>query len=182
MASGCASVRPLDGNALGLGVLPTLAPNEGILVVRIDTEVPIAKLQISGMTLLSDLQKGEHFRLIAVTAGSYQWSGLVVAAGEGDVPFRMRFDEIWKFRVEPGRTCYPGEFVFRGEAKSTSVGLYPINLRNRSALALRELLERYPGLLERYPPIYTGHEVDGYLDYYARTFLAPGEAGHADSQ
>jgi hypothetical protein len=180
MAWGCGSVRPLDGASLAAGVVPTLSPNEGILVVRVDTDVPIAKLQISDMTALSGLAIGEHFRLLAMRAGEYRWSGLVVPAGAGEVPFRLRPDDFWEFRVEAGRVSYPGEFTIRGETRSASVSLYPLQLRNRSALALTELLERYPGLLERYPPTYTGHEVDNYLDYYAGTFLAPGKASRAD--
>ena len=48
MASGCTSVRPIDEASLRRGVIPALAPNEGILVVCVDTEVPLAEIQVSG--------------------------------------------------------------------------------------------------------------------------------------
>ena len=82
-------------------------------------------------------------------------------------------DEFWEFRVERGRINYPGELYFYGKAakKYAEVGARG---QNRSAQALRLLLERYPGLVENYPPIWTGRGDDDFLDFYGRTFLGHG--------
>jgi uncharacterized protein YceK len=182
-ASGCASVRQLEigSGPLEAGALPDLAPDEGILVVHVHTDIPIAKLQISQMTALTDLPKGEHLRLLALGEGRYRWSGIVIPAGEGDVPFRAGRGEFWEFRVEPGRINYPGELTFRGKTRKKSVDLGRIVFRNRSAQMLRTLRERFPALLERYPPVYTGQKSDEYLEYYGKTFLAPGGGDEAVS-
>ncbi len=182
--SGCTSVRLLEIEETSLDSegLPVLAPGHGILVVHVHTDVPIAKLQISRWTALSDLQRGEHLRLLAVDAGRYRWSGIVVSAGEGDVQFLAPYGEFSEFRVEPGRINYPGELAFSGVTGKKSVGIRPIVFRNRSGLMLRTIKERFPELVERYPPVYTGQKSDGYLEYYAEMLLTPGVAKNAGSE
>ena len=180
--SGCMSVRLIDETSLESGALPVLASDQGILVVHVHTDVPIRKLQISQWTALSDLPKGEHLRLLALGVGGYRWSGVVIPAGEGDVSFRIPREEFFEFRVEPGRINYPGELTFRGKTQKKSVEVSPIVFRNRSALMLRMLRERFPVLLERYQPVYTGQKSDGYLEYFGKTFLATDNASGAGSQ
>ena len=172
----------IDGTSSELGVLPVLASDEGILVVHVHTNVPIGKLQISRWTALSALPKGEHLRLLAVSAGDYRWSGVVIPAGVGEVSFLLPYGEFSEFRVESGRINYPGKLIFRGRSRKTSVNLSPIRFRNRSAQMLRTLRERFPELLKRYMPVYTGQKSDGYLEYYWKTFLAPNAASGAGSQ
>jgi hypothetical protein len=167
---GCASIRPLQSGT------ETLAPNEGILVVHIRSEVPIQKLAISGITAFVDLPPGDHFRLLAVTEGSHRWSQIVIPADEGRVPFTTKpGDDFWEFRVERGRINYPGDLHFHGKAakKHAEIG---VRGRNRSAQVLQHLRERYPALVERYPPIWAGRGDDDFLDFYGRSFLGQGGA------
>lgn len=159
---GCASVRPVDSDGAFL-----LAPDEGLLVVDIHSTLPIAELSFSRATAASDLPPGDHFFLLAVTTGNYRWSQIVVPADEGDVPFVMTRDDVWSFRVEPGRISYPGHIAIDGRTgkRNVSIAVFP---EDRSGLALRQLRERFPKLLARYPPVYTGPRHDDFLDYFAR--------------
>jgi hypothetical protein len=169
--SGCVSVRPVE-----TGVNFSLAPDEGILVVDIHSVMPIEELSFSQAVAVSDLPAGEHFILLAVSAGKYRWDEIVIPAGEVVIPIGMSRDDSWKFRVEPGRISYPGHMEVRGRtaARSVKLGIY---IDNRSALALRKLREGFADLLERYPPIYTGLMRDDFLDYYSRAFSKPAAGG-----
>ncbi len=169
IAWGCTSLRTLQTG------LEPLAPGEGILVVHIHLPYPVAKLSINQATALTNLPKGEHLRLLALKEGSYHWSKIVVPADSGDVSFTMANVELFQFHVKAGRINYPGELSFRGRSGKTSVDIAP-SRRNRSAFVLDLLRERYPGLLGRYPPIYSGPYRDDYLDYYGRSFLGFGVA------
>jgi hypothetical protein len=162
-ALGCTTVRSVEA-----GSVPVLGRNEGLLVVHVESALPIRKLSIDQVPALTDLREGEHFSLLVVSAGRHHWSEIVVPAAEGDVRFRMS-DEHWGFRVESGRINYPDQLVVRGDVGKAHVEIGG-GRRNRSALALRKLQERFPELLARYPPVYGGFTPDRYLEYYVRPF------------
>ncbi len=166
----------LTSPAIEDGATAELTERQGILVVHIQTAVPIEKLMMDGKILVADLPAGEHLILRAVGSGRHRWSGIVIPAGEGDVPFRMDpAHDAWKFRVEAGRTTYPGQLHVGGRKRAKS-GDLTVRIVNRSALALRELRAAHPELLERHPPAYGGMERDDFLSYFARTYLAREEA------
>ena len=153
---GCVSVRPVER-----GPVPELSPGEGILVVELETAVPIKPM-------------------VVMSAGRHRWTDIVIPAGEGDVPFRMAYGhDVWGFRVEAGRINYPDQLRFGGRTRAKSVDI-SVRRLNRSALALRKLRSEFPEVLERYPPVYAGPTRDDYLEYIGRSFLgadgAPTEA------
>ncbi len=167
---GCVSVRPVER-----GTVPELSPGEGILVVDVETAVPIKQIDVSRVTVGSDLAKGEHFYLVVMSAGRHRWTDIVIPAGEGDVPFRMAYGhDAWGFRIEAGRINYPDQLRFGGRTRAKSVDI-SVRRLNRSALALRKLRSEFPEVLERYPPVYAGPTRDDYLEYFGRSF--PGADG-----
>ena len=173
VASGCVSVRPVEP-----GADFELGPNEGLLVVDIDTELEIGMLRFGGMKAAEDLPAGEHFYLLAVTAGTYRWNQIELPSASGvSVGFVFFRDDTLRFRIRPGRINYTGQLVFWGDRgeRHVAVGGGPIN---RSALALRRLRERYPGLVERYPPVFAASYRDDFLERFARGFRpATSDAG-----
>ena len=96
MAWGCVAVRPIES-----GKTLALARDEGILVVHINSAIPIEKLGFSSATAGSNLPAGEHFYLLGVTAGKYRWRDVVIPASKGKVHFVMAREDAWSFRVEP---------------------------------------------------------------------------------
>ncbi|MGH0033133.1 MAG: hypothetical protein ACQGVC_25360 [Myxococcota bacterium] len=175
----CTSVRPLDTPArpLAPGTVPVLAPDEGILVVFVETDIPLTELEVSQASALADVPKGKSLHLLAVSEGTHRWSGIVISAGEGDVYFKPDYGDFWEFRVEAGRTNYPGELIFRGVIGKRIVRLAPVGFRNRSAGMFRRLRESHRDLLERYPLIYTGQKSDEYLDFLREDVLEAGAEG-----
>src|SRR5262245_10237973 len=108
LALGCAKPR-----SIAEGVVPTLAPDEGILVVDVEADVPIERLVLSGMTVAERLEPGHHLALLVVGAGSYRWTEVQAPGPFGSVHFRIQRDDEWAFRVEPGRINYAGRIVLR---------------------------------------------------------------------
>ena len=78
------------------------------------------------MTVLSDLSTDANLGLVAMPAGTYRWSGAVRTGREGYLPFGTRYSgQNREFRVEPGRTSYPGEITIRSETRSGSDSFFP---------------------------------------------------------
>ena len=169
LALGCVSIRPL-------GLDGALQGNEGALVVDLVTEVPVKALRLDAATAVEGLPAGEHLLLVAVPAGSYRWTDIVIAADDKEVPFRTSLDDVWKFRIEPGRINYTGQIEFRGSADRQSWAL-SFRYRNRSAHALIRLREKFPAWLDRYPAVFGGAVRDDFLKFYSETI-----AGGADAR
>lgn len=162
---GCASARiaPIDASQ------PiALAPDEGLLILQIDTEVALHDLILSRRSIARSLGKGQHIWLVRVRAGSYRWQQIEI----GDNPRYRRIYEIdsddeMRFDVQAGVLNYPGELVIR-EGPSSSWG-YPtliVRNRNHAAMAVRALQKRDPRILEARTLRYAGSSKDAFLDYY----------------
>jgi hypothetical protein len=132
------------------GRLPELAPDEGIVVVDLDTQVPIKALKIGQVTAVSDLPAGEHLLFLAVSRGVHRWTDVVVQAPRGEIRYSAPRSAGYKFRVEPGRISYSGAISIRTQ---TTGGSLSFSIRSRSTEVMRILRGRYPALVERFPPI-----------------------------
>ena len=157
-----------------------LAPDEGILLVHVASNVPLQSVHVSGASRIRDLEAGHNQRLYAVSAGTYRWSRLVFGS---KLRYQMFSHDYWRFRVEPGRINYPGTLMVRGPLVSFwTADSYVFNL-NRSALSYKLLEENFSDLLDRYPIEYTGRGRDDFLSYYReaqralRAAEAPDEPG-----
>lgn len=171
-ALGCASARLIAAD----GPL-ALKPNQGILVVHVDSDFPIRRLRFNaGVVAARDLSRGEYVALVVVPAGSYRWTTIEVPVGstESYYRFRMRRDSDWRFKVEAGRINYPGQVIVRGSGRLLwSDNTLQAWTKNRSALALERIRATYPTLLARYPLVNGRSERDDFLDHYQN--LAPFE-------
>jgi hypothetical protein len=169
---GCATLRPIEPNEPF-----ELAPDEGILLVHVASNVPVQSVHISGATQIRDLKVGHNQRLYALSAGTYRWAHLILGSR---LRYQMFSHDYWRFRVEPGRINYPGMLMVRGPRVSFwTADSYVFNL-NRSALSYKLLEEDFPDLLERYPIEYTGRGRDDFLSYYReaqRAAETPDEPG-----
>ena len=172
-ALGCANARLIAAD----GPLD-LKPNQGILVVHVDSDFPIRRLRFNtGVTAASDLSTGEYVALVVVPAGSYRWTTIEVPMGDSDnyYRFRMRRDSDWSFKVEAGRINYPGQIIVKGSVRTLfrSKSLWAWT-KNRPALALEQIRATYPTLLTQYPLVNGRSERDDFLEHYQR--LAPFES------
>jgi hypothetical protein len=175
LASGCVSSRPIAP-----GEIPTLAADEGILVLDVESAVPVERLALNGVVVAEFLEPGRRLALLVVGAGSYRWTSIQIPGAFGSLRFRMRREDEWTFRVEPGRINYIG----RLEVEERRSGLGPVQLLgrnvNRSAMAWVELKKRFPLVVERYPVVYSGPAKDEFLAQLA-TLQASRRAAAAPS-
>jgi hypothetical protein len=125
---GCATLRPIER-----GEPFELAPDEGILLVHVASNVPLQSVHISGATQIRDLKPGHNQRLYVISAGNYRWTRLLLGSR---LRYQMFSHDYWRFRVEPGRINYPGMLMVHGPRVSfwtadSYVFKYPIEYTGR---------------------------------------------------
>ena len=100
---GCLTTRPISSDGP-----VALEPNEGILVLHVETNVAIRNLHTQRLRVVGNLEPGSHLQLLAITAGEYVWTRLRLTNS-----FRFRLEELdgMAFSVLPGRISYPGLLV-----------------------------------------------------------------------
>lgn len=144
---------------------PKLDADEGLLLVAIDTNIPLTAVHIrkDGKMLtagvLANLPAGRTLRLYSAPAGKYRWSEIAMFSR-----FRFRFSNIpdYEFDVKPGRITYVGDLVFR----PTGYFGADVHLANRGLTALDWLEADYPAVFARYKFEYIGHYPDPFPDFY----------------
>jgi len=163
-ALGCASVRPIATDH------PLeLKPDQGILVVHVENDVPIWRLRFNKrFDAATQLPAGTHLKLIVVAAGSYRWTTIEL---EGFDNYYYRFDvpsdSKWGFEVKPGQINYPGQIIVESANDEVySRGQAWRWTKNRPAIALEKLLEEFPDLLATYPLANARTERDDFLAHY----------------
>lgn len=148
LMAGCAtsSVQP--------GKLPKLAPNEGLVAIVVDSNVPLQSLvftrqgELQGFTL-GAADRGISAHVLVAAAGTYDLTDFRTPYGA--------FDQASEgtrlcLKVVAGQTNYPGHFVFResdtgqGIRQGAQWGWRP----NEADLKAR-LHARWPKLTERFP-------------------------------
>lgn len=158
-----AGVREIDP-----GDIPELAPDEGLLLVGVDTSVDLDSVRFMkdgrlffGGEVLRRIKKGSSLQLYAATAGAYQ---LTEIRAFNLVRYDLRDDAEYEFQVEPGKITYAGDFIFR------HTGLYSatILLSNRGLRALDWLEAQHPALAGRYEFVYDGHYPDPFPAFYRK--------------
>jgi hypothetical protein len=179
LLSGCASTTlevypPVGAEPLG--------PDEGLLILHIETEVPLASISLPWALAVSDLPKGRHLWIVRARAGTYRWKKLHLAREVGSEGYlnlddyrvmrRVKnwvWDDEFRFDVEAGQINYPGHLIIRSNDVSRSAGSgYSVRNRNHAAMAIRQLLESHPEVLRRYSIRYGGSGEDEFLEYYTR--------------
>lgn len=156
-------IRPLDPS-----VALTLEPGEGLLILQVDTDVPIAGIELSGDTVASGVLAGHHVWLVRAAAGPYRWTALRFTSPAGRRrAHRFESNDEFRFEVQPGSVNYGGALVVRSAS-----GYVEARSRNHVAMAIRMLRDRDAELVARLPLRYVGLSEDGFLDYYNRERVA----------
>lgn len=160
-----AAFQPAFAGRVDPGEIPKLGPNDGLLLVEVDSTIPLESVRVKqdgrffDAGILKRIGVGRTAGLYVVPAGSYQWAqiDLLWAAR-----FMFKEDPEYHFQVEPGKITYAGDLVFR------PTGLYSadIKLRNRGLGAMDWLDKNHPVLAQRYPFAYSGHYPDPFPDFY----------------
>ena len=172
------------------GQAAELGPDEGLLVVHVDTEVPLSHLTLSRYELGQNLPAGRHLWLVRIPAGRYRWTEVGLAGQTLDRIDLQEYgrrlaridDFVWDdefaIEVEAGVVNYPGELLIGSDWRFRSSGSgYWVRNRNHAAAALRRMTERYGGIVESRQIRYAGSGRDEFLDHYTRTRDAIARSG-----
>lgn len=170
--AGCAGRPPTP---VAPGASSSLAADEGFLVVHVDAELVVEKLDAGLLPIARDLPVGDHLWIIRAKAGRYRWSGIrLLAQDHGSATIRpKREDESaldeFAFDIEAGKINYPGHLLVRLRAPALGIrsGL-SIRSRNHAAMAIRRLSKSHPELIESRPIRNAGTSGDRFLDFYSR--------------
>ena len=160
------------------GETPTLRPDEGLLLVDVDSTTPIYAVRIVqagsdwGKETISDLPKGKTSRLFVATAGTYHWSRLERTAGWAYYDLHDKPD--FQFEVMPGVINYPGDLVYRPGVRTH------LHAPNRSLVGIDWLRAHAPGVYARYAFVYSGHYPDPFPEFYKAARATHPELSDAD--
>jgi hypothetical protein len=170
-ALGCVHVQPITTDR------PLeLKPDQGILVLHVENDVPIRRLRLNKrIDATRRLSEGTHLELVILPTGNYRWTTIeLVGFGGYYYIFDLPSDPEWSFEVKPGHINYPGQIVVENATDEVySRGRAWRWTKNRSAVALDELLEKFPKLMAAHPLSNARAERDDFLAHYQK--VAPNE-------
>lgn len=177
-ATAAAITRVDDGDPVAL------RPDEGLLVLSIDTDINIDRVQFRDVarrftsgTSINRPRKGQTFRLFRVRAGEYQWSRatlLDLYSYRSWVDFTGNAE--FRFKVEAGRINYPGDLILR----TNEVGRVGTHLANRSLPVLDWLRGAHPQAWASLPFAYAGEYPDPFPEAYRKATASLAAAPPAD--
>ncbi|MEO1933971.1 MAG: hypothetical protein ABGX04_04165 [Myxococcales bacterium] len=152
-----------------------MGPNDGILIVHIDTNVKVESIETSAGTIAKDLAPGEHFSLYVVGEGTYRWNRINRKVQGFDVhwqlwPWRLKRSD--KFTVKRGHLNYLGLLKLRRGEHDFHMYVRPYN---QSAVMYRKIEQLHPDLLAKMPIRYAGPERDEFLERYQQAKKAQSE-------
>lgn len=148
------------------GEEPRLAPDEGLVVLSVDTSAPVNTVHIGRVgggtaTVLNYLDVGRNPRLFAAKAGEYEWSQMKLTTWRMYSRFKIGKPEF-RFTVVPGKIVYPGDLVLRPESLTYAY----IQIHNRSLPIMDWLEEKHSSLYRAHPFEYTGYYPDPFPAHY----------------
>ncbi len=160
-------------NRIDPGESPTLGPDEGLVVVAVDTPIPLESVHVRkdggkmfGAGVLSRLPEGRSLRLYKAPAGRYEWNRISTLSGYYSVGDDVEYD----FEVKSGRINYAGDLVFRPE----NFWRATIHVANRGLRALDWLQAEHAGVLAGVPFEYTGLYPDPFPAFLRERLAATG--------
>jgi hypothetical protein len=138
-----------------------LAPDEGILVVDVASELLLDRVIIGNQHVLV---RSGPLHLVVVKAGVYSFDRAHTRLDNYRHYWVFPFDwlERNEFEVIASRVNYPGKLII----KDTSHDRFTARVVNRSATVLPALTSRFPSLLKAYPIRYAGPTRDDFYDEY----------------
>lgn len=156
---------PAHARLIKPGTVPTLSAGEGLLVVGIDSNMPLVRVKVRkdnatfGGGDMKDLPEGRSLRLYALPAGRYEWSQLRPLRY---LNYDLRRDPEFEFVIEPGRINYAGDLQFRAKTVRDST----FHIANRSLGVIDWLKKEHPQVYAAYALTYTGHYPDPFPAFY----------------
>lgn len=165
VAAGLAGEAWAGLRAVKAGDSPQLGPEEGLLLVGIDSSHDLDSIwirpdgRLAGSTTLRGIKSGRTSRLFVADAGHYRWADLKVF---DRAAYRLDDDDEYRFEVRPGVVNYAGELVFRPITLRSA----RIQLTNRGLQAIDWLQEHHPAVWERREFMYSGHYPDPFPAFY----------------
>jgi dipeptidyl aminopeptidase/acylaminoacyl peptidase len=152
------------------GEVPVLAPDEGLVVIDVDTNVSLGSVRInrngtmSGGTTIT-VSKGRNGLLFAATAGSYHLDSIVL---DGYYEFNFSDGKKFPFVVKSGVINYPGDLVFRQSNQRWAI----IRASNRCLGVIDELRLHFGALYDKYRFLYSGLYPDPFPEFYQTARIA----------
>jgi len=142
---GCRGTRPIPTDSPVV-----LEPDEGILVLHVETNTGIKYLRLNRLRIMRNLGRGSHLRLVTVAAGEYAWTRLQTSNG-----YRVSLRESgdMAFRVLPGRINYPGQLIIYDHGRQVGINVRAIN---RSGMVSSALEVEFPRLVQERGLVYVG--------------------------
>lgn len=149
------------------GETPALKPDEGLLLVAVDSSVDLNSVRVKkegrlfSSGVLSNIKAGRSARLYVVPAGTYEWEQV---RAFGAVRYDLKNDPEYRFEVQPGHITYGGDLVFRPESYLRA----QVQVSNRGLRAMDWLEAEHPALIKQYAFTYSGHYPDPFPAFYAQ--------------
>ncbi len=151
----------ISAHVLGCGALGTRGPipdgpvsfgdNRGLLIVHIDTDILLGRVDAGRETIATDIEPGQHIFVVEAPARGYRWSEILVPTSwGGDMIFRLRREQQFQFEVHPGQISYPGVLHIRQAPTSRWGSAMYIRTFSRIGEIEQELYETFPELLEQF--------------------------------
>ena len=156
------------------GETPRLGEHDGLLVVAVDTNVPLASVKFRKVRtlftagILNDLSKGRTQQLYVVPEGQYRWGDITVLATSA-WRFAWRLpdeDPQFDFEVKAGQITYAGDLVLRGSRVAVS---------NRALPVIDWLRAQHAALYAARPFSYAGNYPDPFPEFYRAALAGKGE-------
>ncbi len=168
----CAGVREVQpGEDL------QLPADSGLLLVAVDSDVPLQSLRIKrngalfDAQSLKDMDKGRTTRLYVAPAGRYRWD----AVRKSRWPIDLGDNEEYSFEVRPGVLNYPGDLIYRDIDEFNAM----VHVANRGLLAMDWMDRVHPALSGRHLLTYMGHYPDPFPAFYReQADRAGAQVGH----
>ena len=160
------------------GQVPTLDPDEGLLVVayEVSSSMRLMRFRKDGERFpdasITQMHPGDAPRLYIVPAGEYAWEH---AATFFNISYDLSDDASRRFTVKPGIINYPGHFLMRDTYTRTATFM----MFNRGLRALDWLEKTHPKVKRALPFAYTGRYHDPFPDWYAGLQASTGRSGEA---
>ncbi|PPJ42529.1 MULTISPECIES: prolyl oligopeptidase family serine peptidase [unclassified Pseudoxanthomonas] len=171
---------PAHARLIKPGTVPTLKADEGLLVVGIDSNMPLVRVKVRkdnavfGGGDMKDLPEGRSLRLYALPAGRYEWSQLRPVRY---FTYDLRNEPEFEFVIEPGRINYAGDLQFRARTIRDS----RFHIANRSLGVIDWLKKEHPQVYAGYELTYTGHYPDPFPAFYRDVVRSAGNAPVVDA-
>lgn len=167
----------IAGGSVRPGDVPKLGADEGLLVLKVDTDARLVSVGIRRIgsvlttAVLPDIEIGKTQRLFVVKAGEYSWRDLTIAAGSMRARYPLDKDAGFHFRVEPGQINYAGDLIVRPQTLERT----EFHISNRALPVIDWLEAEHPTLYRNHPFHYGGLYPDPFPDFYRaqRELLPP---------